>query len=69
MKGVAVGPYVEPEMVAAIRREAGATPAPDERGGNAGAGAGHLHGGGSDEEEFLEEELEEDFENGEIGSD
>ena len=69
VKGVAVGPYVEPEMVAAIRREVGATPAPDARGGNAGAGAGHLHGGGSDEEEFLEEELEEDFENGEIGSD
>ena len=64
VKGVAVGPYVEPEMVAAIRREVGAGPDPGAKSGGGGAAAGYLHGGGSDEDEFLEEELDEDFEDG-----
>ena len=63
-KGVAVGPYVEPDMVAAIRREVGAGPEPGAKSGGGGAAAGYLHGGGSDEDEFLEEELDEDFEDG-----
>ena len=66
-KGVAVGPYVDPDMVAAIRREVGAGPEPGAKSG--GGGAGFLHVGGSDEDDFLEEELEEDFEDGGGGSD